>query len=146
MTKKPSNQNLLLLGAAGIAAWYFFTRAGALNNLNFVPLGLGVVPGGVSVQLGVQNPTNTPITLNSFVGSLSISGSPVGSVSTFTPVTIAPNSQTPLSLYVGANYLGLASGVLNQLEGNEGSGNYNAVLSGTANVNGIALPINVQLN
>ena len=143
MGKKSSN-NLLLIGAAAIAAWYFFTRSNALNSLIFTPVGLGVQGPGISLAVNVANPTNTPLTLSSLAGSLNIQGSAVGNVTDFQPSVIAANSQTQINLLITPNVFGLAAGVINEIDGNEGSGSIQASLSGTANVNGVTIPINLS--
>jgi hypothetical protein len=142
MSKKSSTTPLLI--AAGIAAaWWFFTRANALNSLVFIPKGVGIQGGGLNLVLGVQNPTGAGITLNSLVGSLQVDGSSVANITDFTPQVIAPNSETDINLYVSANVFGLAGGLINQLDGNEGAGSFRAALVGTANVNNIPVPVNL---
>ena len=141
---KKSNNNLLLIGAAAIAAWYFWTRTSALNSLIFTPVGLGVQGAGISLAVNVANPTDTPLTLSSLAGSLNIQGSAVGNVTDFQPSNIAPNSQTQINLLITPNVFGLAAGVINEIEGNEGSGAIQATLNGTANVNGIPVPVNLS--
>ena len=141
---KTKSNNLLLIGAAAIAAWYFFTRSNALNSLIFTPVGLGVQGSGISLAVNVANPTNTALTLSSLAGSLNIQGSAVGNVTDFTPQVIQPNSQTQINLLITPNVFGLAAGVINQIDGNEGSGNIQASLSGTANVNGVPIPVNLS--
>jgi LEA14-like dessication related protein len=143
--KTVSSQTWLLIAAAGGLAWYFFSRAQTLSNLIFVPRGIGTVAGGVSVRLGVQNPTANPIQLNSLAGSLVINGNAVGNVSSFLPVTIAPNAETVLDLTIIPNMFGAASQVLNLIEGNEFNTKLNPSLQGTANVNNIAVPLNISL-
>ena len=143
MSKKNSSTNLLLIGAAAVAAWYFWTRTAALNSLVFEPVGLGVQGGGISLAVNVQNPTNTALSLSSIVGSLNINGSPVGNVTDFAPMTIAPNAQTQINLLILPNVFGIAAGVINQVDGNEGTGAIQASLTGTANVNGVPVPINL---
>jgi LEA14-like dessication related protein len=141
---KKSSNNLLLIGAAAIAAWYFFTRSNALNSLIFTPVGLGVQGSGISLAVNVANPTNTALSLSSLAGSLNIQGSAVGNVTDFTPQVIQPNSQTQINLLITPNVFGLAAGVINQIDGNEGSGSIQASLVGTANVNGVPLPVNLS--
>jgi hypothetical protein len=143
MSKRGNSTTPLLIGAAGFLAWYFWTRANALKSLLFVPRGLGVQGGGISLLLGVQNITSAALQLNGFAGSLNINGSPVGNVTDFQPQLIAPG-ETQINLLIIPNVFGIAAGVLNEINGNEGSGNIQASLSGTANINGIPLPVNIN--
>lgn len=143
---KNNSKNLLLIAAAAIAGWYFWTRSATLNSLQFIPTGIGVQGAAVNLTIGVQNPTANPLTLSSLIGSLSISGSPVGNVSDFTPVVIQPNSQTNINVLITPNVFGIAAGAINMIDGNEGESGLNATLSGTANVNGIPLPVNIAFS
>ena len=145
MSKKNSTNSLLLV-AAVVAAYYLWTSAGTINSLQFIPKGIAVQGSGFSLVLGVQNPTNNAINFSSLAASLNVNGSPVGNVSSFTPVTIAPNSETDINLLVLPNAFGIASGIINLAEGNEGSGNFSSSLSGTASVNNTALPINIPFS
>lgn len=141
---KSNNLTPVLLVGAGVAAWYFWTRANALNSLIFVPRGIGVQGGGVSLIIGVQNPTNSALMLNGLAGSLNIQGSAVGNVTDFQPQLIAPNQETPVNLLITPNIFGIAAGVINQIDGNEATGNFQATLTGTANINSIPLPLNIS--
>jgi hypothetical protein len=145
MSKKNSTNSLLLV-AAVIAAYYLWTSAGTLNSLQFIPKGIAVQGSGFSLVLGVQNPTNNAINFSSLAAALNVNGSPVGNVSSFTPVTIAANSETDITLMVIPNAFGIASGIVNLADGNEGSGNFSSSLTGTANVNNAALPINIPFS
>lgn len=143
--KNKSSVSPLLIGAAAFAAWYFWTRANTLKSLIFNPVGLGVQGAAVSLQLEVDNPTSEAVQLNGFAGSLNINGSPVGNVTDFQPVMVVPGA-TRINLLVTPNVFGIAAGVINLIDGNEGSGNVQASLTGTANVNGIPLPVNLAFS
>jgi hypothetical protein len=145
MSKKNSS-NALLLVAAVVVGFYLWSSAGTLNNLQFIPKGIAVQGSGFSLILGVQNPTSTAISFGSLAASLNVNGSGVGNVSNFTPTTIAANSETDINLLVLPNAFGLASGIINLADGNEGSGNFSSSLTGTANINGVPVPINVQFS
>jgi hypothetical protein len=133
----------LLIAAGGFAAWYFFTRYNTLKSLVFNPVGLGVQGSAISLQIEVDNPTANALQFNGFAGSLSVNGSNIGNVTGFQPVMVAPGA-TRINLFVTPNVFGIASDIISLLDGNEGSGNIQAGLSGTANVNGIPLPVNIQ--
>jgi len=140
--KSRSSVSPLLIAGVGFAAWYFWTRANTLKSLIFNPVGLGVQGPGISLQLEVDNPTSNAVQLNGFAGSLYVNGSAIGNVTDFQPVLIAPGA-TRINLLVSPNVFGLAAGIINQLDGNEGSGSIQASLSGTANINGIPVPVNI---
>lgn len=144
MAKQNSSLTPLLIAAAAFGAWWFWSRANALSSLIFIPKGVGVQGGGLNLILGVQNPTGAAIQLNSLAGSIQVNGSNLGNVSDFSPVVIAPNSETDIPLYLTANVFGIAGSLLGQLDGNEGAGNFNANLVGTANINNIPVPVNLN--
>jgi Late embryogenesis abundant protein len=141
---KNSSLTPILVGGGLFAAWFFWTRANALKSLIFVPRGLGVQGGGVSLLIGVQNPTSAALMLNGLAGSLVIQGQNIGSVTDFQPMLIAPGGETPINLLITPNYFGIAAGVINAIDGNEGDGSIRASLSGTANINGFPLPVNLN--
>ena len=143
MGKNRSSISPLLIAAGGFAAWYFWTRANALKSLIFNPVGLGVQGAAISLQMEVDNPTSAALQLNGFAGSLNVNGSPIGNVTDFQPVMVLPGA-TRLNLLITPNVFGIAAGVINEIDGNEGSGNVRASLTGTANVDGIALPVNLN--
>lgn len=140
---RSSSVSPLLIGVAAFAGWYFWTRAQALKSLIFTPVGLGVQGAAISLQLEVDNPTAAALQLNGFAGSLNVNGSPIGNVTDFQPVMVVPGA-TRLNLLITPNVFGIAAGVINQIDGNEGSGNVQASLTGTANINGIGLPVNLN--
>lgn len=142
MGKNRGSVSPLLVGGVAFVAWYFWTRANTLKSLIFQPVGLGVQGGGVSIQLEVDNPTPNALQFNGFAGSLTVNGANIGNVTDFQPVLLAPGA-TRLNLFIAPNVFGIASGAINLIEGNEGSGNIQSSLNGTANINGIPLPVNL---
>jgi hypothetical protein len=141
---KNSSATPLVIGGVAFLAWYFWTRAAALQSLIFIPRGLGVQGAGISLQIGVQNPTGAALALNSLFGSLLIQGQPVGNVSDIQPQLIAPNSESVITVLVTPNLFGIAAGVIDQLDGNEGTRKFSAAMQATANINGIPVPVNLQ--
>lgn len=129
-----------VLIALGIAGLWLYSKAHTGTSLQFVPLGASWSGGALQVDIGVQNPTNDSLQLTSLAGSVYVNGTIAGNVSDFTPRLIAANQQTPIELTYTPNILGTAAAIFNQF--NNGGGIQIAV-QGTANVNGIALPINL---
>lgn len=144
MSKKSNSTTLLIVGG-GFAAWYLLTRIGTIGGLKFIPRGLAVVGGAVSLLLGVQNPSSTGLYIESFIGSLMLNGNAIGDVSNFQQTYIAPNAETPVSVLVSPNFFGIAQGAINELSGNEGGGTgMSATLTGQVNINNSSLPISVN--
>lgn len=138
------NNNTLLLVGGGVAAWYLLSRYSTIKNLLFVPRGIAVVGGAISVILGVQNPTSNSLAFQALSGSLVVNGNNVGNVASFQPLIILPNAETQIQLLITPNLLGIGSGILNLIEGNPGSSSFSASLQATANINNTAVPVNVS--
>jgi len=137
------DDGLLILGGAA-AIWLLF-KANTAQSLQFQPTGASWDGGSLQVQIGVINPTAGDLTLNSLSGTLSVNGKNVGIValpSGDLPKVIAPNTTTPVILQYMPNYLGLLFTLLNQLK--QSGQSLSIIYTGSANVNGIALPINLH--
>lgn len=100
--------DLLLLGAVGFGAWYLLRKTHAISTLVFFPRGVGFSNGAMQITVGVQNPTNTPLTLKSIAGTVFLNGDAVGNISSFMTQVIQPNQETPIQLNVAPNVFGLA--------------------------------------
>jgi hypothetical protein len=129
-----------LLLVAGVVALWAYSKAHTGTHLQFLPLNASWDGGSLHVQIGVQNPTNDSLQLQSLAGTVAINGTTAGNISDFTPALIAPNAQTPITLSYTPSIFGIVSTVVNQL--NNG-GPINITVNGTANVNGIPLPVNL---
>jgi hypothetical protein len=125
----------------GIAGLWLYSKAHTGSSLQFVPLGASWDGGSLHVDIGVQNPTNDSLQLTSIAGQISVNGTGIGNVSDFTPTLIAANRQTPITLTYKPSLLGIGLTILNQV--NSGGGVQIGV-SGSANVNGIQLPVNLN--
>jgi LEA14-like dessication related protein len=132
--------NGLLIGL-GVAGLWLYSKAHTGQSLQFVPLGASWDGGALQVDIGVQNPTNDSLQLTSLAGQIYVNGMSIGNISEFTPRLIAANQQTPITLTYKPSILGVGLAVLNQV--NNGGGVQIAV-HGSANVNGIQLPINLN--
>jgi LEA14-like dessication related protein len=124
----------------GIVGLWLYSKAHTGTSLQFVPLGASWSGGALQVDIGVQNPTNDTLQLNSLAGSVFVNGTIIGNVSDFTPRLITANQQTAIQLTYTPNLLGTAAAILNQV--NNGGG-IQIAINGAANVNGISLPINL---
>lgn len=132
------NGLLLLLG---LGAYLLYSKANTASSLQFLPLGANWNGGTLQIQVGVQNPTNGTLTLSSLAATAYVNGTPTGNVSDFTPAIIAPNAQTPIQLNFNPNVIGIAQDLLSELNTQSAM---NISLKGTANVNGVSLPVNIN--
>lgn len=123
------------------------TAVGAASRLNFVITNVNVTTSGISVILQVtvqvQNPTNSGFTINSLVGNVLLNGTLIGNASSFNQVSIAPNQQTPLMLTVVLSAIATVNDIVNILSGSSGVHAVVAI-NGTANVDNLPIPVNLQ--
>lgn len=138
-------KNGIWLLVAGVAAYYLYRVFSTVSNLNFVPRGISVGNGGLSLQLGVQNITNTSLQFNGFSGSVLINGNNVGNVADFQPQILAANGESQVLFFFTPNLLGLAQQLVNLFQGGSLTG-MKVQLQGTANVEGQAVPVDVNFN
>jgi LEA14-like dessication related protein len=98
----------------------------------------------IQVNMLVQNVSNTPIVLNSMSLDLSVNGQSIGNAAVFpqVPITIQANSQQPIAISVAPDWLSIPSTVQTLLQSNSSNAKFEAV--GTANVNNIPFPIDLQ--
>lgn len=135
-------RNILWL-VGGAAALYFLSRYSFGQKINFVLRSLR--PGGtflaptINVDFAVQNPTNQNVTIKSVTGSVSVNGEYLANVSAFGDQVIAPNSESMLRLTARPSALGLFNSIRELL--NTPAGQVNASFTGTANVEGLVVPI-----
>lgn len=133
------DNGLLLVG--GVVALWALSKAHTGANLQFVPLGANWDGGTLHVQIGVLNPTNGSLQLTSLAGQVYINGTAAGTLSDFTPTLILPNAQTPISITYTPSILGVFSTLLNQVSN---GGGVAIAIKGSANVNGVILPVTVN--
>lgn len=128
----------------GAAALYFLSRYQFGQKTNF--LLRSVKPGGtffkplIIVQIAVQNPTNSSATVKSITGSVSVNDKYLANVSAFGEQVIAANSESILTLTARPSAIGIFESVRELLT--NPIGKVTANFTGTANVDGMVIPIN----
>lgn len=132
------SRDLIYAGVAAIAGYYVYKTYILGTGLTFVPVSADLIGGNVNIA--IQNPTNTPLTLLSFVGTLYNGTTGIANVSNFQGLTVGPNAQTVLQFKITPNLVGLTSNIIQQV--NNGV-NIALRLQGVANVNGASLPVNI---
>lgn len=138
---------LALLVAAG-AAYYFYRKYSVGKNARFYFKSVAVKNKKLQLSIAAQNPTSSTIKLNSLAGEVYANNKLVSNVSSFTPLTIPGNSETVLTFTVVPNVGGvinLVSSLVKNLVRKEKVG-LAIKLDGTANVDGMALPLNLTYN
>ncbi len=127
----------------GVAAIYLLSKLRFGQKANFMLRSLR--PGGsllaptINVDMAVQNPTNQTITIKSITGSVSVNDKYLANVSAFGDQTVLPNSESILRLTARPSALGVFESVRELLT--QPIGSTRASFQGTANVDGLVVPI-----
>ena len=136
----------LLVGGA-ILAYNAFTKAGALQSLNFYPKSItdirfqGVTP-VMRLGLAIQNTTNQRLIVRSLAGNLYSNTYLIGNISTFSPLAINPNSETVLQITVRLSLLGIVQDIIDAFNGN--GLQQKIVFDARANIDRYQVPINIK--
>lgn len=127
----------------GAAALYFLARYSFSQKAIFLlrsvkPSGTILQP-TVTVEIAVQNPTNQRITLKSISGSVFVNDKYLANVSSFGDQVITGNSESIVKVTARPSVLGVFQSVRGLLT--QPIGTIQVRFSGTANVDGINIPI-----
>lgn len=134
----------VLLGV-GVAAAFFLMRAKNVANVaTFGFQNLKIQGSKIVISLAVNNPTSISLKFNSFVGQVVVKGKVIANITGFTPVIINANSQSIVNLNFSVSTIGLLQFGLAVFNANNFK-NLKPTLKGTANINGAALPVVVNL-
>jgi LEA14-like dessication related protein len=136
-------KNAIFWVVGGAAALYFIARYRFSQKANFLlrsvkPTGTILQP-TVTVEIAVQNPTNQRIILKSISGSLFINDKYLANVSSFGDQIIAGNSESIVKVTARPSAVGVFQSVRELLS--KPIGTMQVRFSGTANVDGINIPI-----
>lgn len=135
-------KTFLGIAVLGGLAFWFYSRKRLKETALFSFDGVRIANNKLQIKLGLSNPTNASVTINSIVGVLNSKGNDIANVQSFEKVTILPNNKTFISLDVTPSLVGLFTTV-KQIVRKGGLKNLNLRFKGTANVNGLPLPIDV---
>ena len=136
-------KTFLGIAVLGGLAFWLYSRKRLKETALFSFDGVRIANNKLQIKLGLSNPTNASVTINSIVGVLNSKGNDIANVQSFEKVTILPNNKTFISLDVTPSLLGLFTTV-KQIVKKGGLKNLNLKFKGTANVNGLPLPIDVN--
>ncbi len=135
-------KTFLGIAVLGGLAFWLYSRKRLKETALFSFDGVRIANNKLQIKLGLSNPTNASVTINSIVGVLNSKGNDIANVQSFEKVTILPNNKTMISLDVTPSLIGLFTTV-KQIVRKGGLKNLNLRFKGTANVNGLPLPIDV---
>ena len=135
-------KTFLGIAVLGGLAFWLYSRKRLQETALFSFDGVRIANNKLQIKLGLSNPTNASVTINSIVGVLISKGNDIANVQSFEKVTILPNNKTMINLDVTPSLIGLFTTV-KQIVRKGGLKNLNLRFKGTANVNGLPLPIDV---
>jgi hypothetical protein len=143
-------KNFIWIAAAAAAAFYFIYRKKtfakslifSFNNIKLV--GKWYNP-EIIVFISVQNPTNQSITIQAISGTLYLTDKAISNISSFTQQKIQPQIESLISFSAKPGVVGIAN-VLKEIWSGTRSKKYNFKFVGSANVEGVLLPIDIEFN
>jgi LEA14-like dessication related protein len=143
-------KNLLLLAGAGALALIMLSRKKQIAKsaqYSFEKIGVNLARRKVIVTLGILNPAQGSIRINSVVGLLRINGRDVATVENFTPVTVAGNAKSMLPLTLTPSLSGITDLIRSyiQMRKDKKKSPAKVTFAGSSNVDGMTLPIQTTL-
>lgn len=133
---------LLLLGG-GALVWYYSNLGIAANTVNIVLDSVQFSSiRNFNVILMVQNVSNATVQVNSMSGTIFLNGNTLANMSDFTPRTVNPNSQLPITINVKPDFLMLGSNIMNLI--NNPGQTIKFTIEGNANINNLVLPFSLE--
>lgn len=146
-----TNVQKIGIAAIGVLVVNALLKAKAATRINILPRSIndisfkGLTP-YMKLIVEVQNTSNQQFVLYSLTGSVTatVNGTRyvVGYVYTFTPTTIAPNSQTLVAIEIRLSALQIINSLINIFTGGFGQSIIN--LDGYANIDKYQIPLNLD--
>lgn len=141
--------NVKSLAAFGIAAAaiYFFSKSRLVKSakFSFEKLSFDIKKRKVNIVLGILNPTSSTATVNSIVGTLSVNGKDVANIENYTKIAVKPKNKSLLPLTITPSALGIFQLLKDYVSKKTRGQKATAIFTGTANVGGTSLPLNISL-
>jgi LEA14-like dessication related protein len=133
-------------GILALAIFYVIRKKSLVDNAKFSlqNVVLNWKKKEVYVRMGISNPTNTQVIINSILGSLYFNNNEVAVVNSFSKLLISANATTTLNLTMKPTLYGIFESLKNILT-KDIAKNYKVKFVGTANANGLNLPLEFYL-
>jgi LEA14-like dessication related protein len=140
-------KNLIWIAAAAAAIYFIIRKSSFAKNLifsfnNIKPVGKWFQP-ELIITLAVQNPTNQVATIKAISGTLYLSGKAISNISNFNQQLIQPQMESLISFSAKPGIIGIAN-VIKEIFTEKNRKQYNFKFIGTANVDGVLLPIDQE--
>jgi len=134
---------------AGIVYYFFQTKSVVKNaKFSFQKMAINWKKKQILIGIGVQNPTNGSISINSISGELLINKNSIATIESNVNTTILPNQNSVIPLILKPSLLGLfvqIKSLLTKQEKNKAKNKLNARFEGVANSNGLIIPLSLSL-
>lgn len=143
-------KNYLGFGILALAVIYILRKKSFVDNAKFSleNVAFNWNKREVYVRMGILNPTNAQITISSILGSLFLNNNEVATVETFNRLLVNPNAKTSLNLTMKPTLYGIFTSlksIFSKKDSKEIFKNYKVKFVGTANANGVNLPLEFYL-
>ncbi len=129
--------------AAGVGALIYFSNLGVGANDLQILLNNVQINGisDIKITLTIQNVSNATLNIKSMTGTVTLNGSTIGQVSSFTPVDVEPNSQQNIVVTLNPSLVSLPGVVMSLL--NQTGKQLDFVVAGNVNLNNLVVPFSV---
>jgi len=133
-------------GILALAVFYVIRKKSLVDNAKFSlqNVVLNWKNKEVYVRMGISNPTNAQVIINSILGSLYFNNNEVAVVNSFSKLLISANATTTLNLTMKPTLYGIFESLKNILT-KDIAKNYKVKFVGTANANGLNIPLEFYL-
>jgi LEA14-like dessication related protein len=139
-------KNYIGFGILAVAIVYLMRKKSLVTNAKFSlqNVSLNWKKKEVYIRLGISNPTNAQIIINSILGSLFFNNNEVAVVNSFSRLLISANATTTLNLTMKPTLYGIFQSLKNVIT-KDIAKTYKVKFVGTANANGLNLPLEFYL-
>lgn len=130
---------IVLIGAAGLAAYYFAQLGTVAKTVQIVFT--GIRPQGLlayDLEFNVQNVSNGSVSLNAMTATVFLNGNQIGTVNDFTKYQVPGTSQTPVKVRFDLSLMNLPSTILQLIQ--SGNPQLSFQVTGYANISGFVVP------
>lgn len=132
------------------AVYYFFQTKSVVKNakFSFQKMAINWKKKQILIGIGVQNPTNGTISVQSISGDLVINKNSIATIESNVNTQILPNQNSVIPLILKPSLLGLfvqIKSMLSKQNKNDAKTKINARFEGVANSNGLIIPLSLPL-
>ena len=140
-------KNIIWIAAAAAAIYFIIKKSSFAKNLifsfnNIKPVGKWFQP-ELIITLSVQNPTRQAARITAISGTLYLDDKAISNIASFNPQIIQPQMESLISFSAKPGIIGIAN-IIKEIFTGTKSKQYRFKFIGTANVDGVLLPIDQE--